>query len=77
VTQVARVFTGWTVDRPQRGGGFKFDENRHEPGTKKILGKKIKEHGELEAGSCCNMLATRPATAAFLSRKAGHPLCRR
>ena len=22
VTQVARVLTGWTVDRPQRGGGF-------------------------------------------------------
>ena len=69
VTQVARVFTGWTVDRPQRGGGFKFDENRHEPGTKKILGKKIKEHGELEGRELLHMLATRPATAAFLSRK--------
>src|SRR5208337_2943906 len=22
VTEVARVFTGWTVDHPQRGGGF-------------------------------------------------------
>jgi len=45
VTQVARVLTGWTVDRPQRGGGFKFDENRHEPGTKKVLGKKIRNTG--------------------------------
>ncbi len=69
VTQVARVFTGWTVDRPQRGGGFKFDENRHEPGTKKILGKKIKEHGELEGRELLHMLASRPATAQFLSRK--------
>ena len=69
VTQVARVFTGWTVDRPQRGGEFKFDENRHEPGTKKVLGKKIKEHGEQEGLQVLHMLAMRPATAQFLSRK--------
>lgn len=69
VTQVARVLTGWTVDQPQRGGDFKFDENRHEPGTKKVLGKKIKEHGELEGRELLHMLATRPATAHFISRK--------
>jgi uncharacterized protein (DUF1800 family) len=69
VTQVARVLTGWTVDKPQRGGGFKFDENRHEPGTKKVLGKKIKNHGEQEGRQLLHMLATRPATAKFISRK--------
>jgi uncharacterized protein (DUF1800 family) len=69
VTQVARVLTGWTVDRPQRGGGFKFDESRHEPGTKKVMGKKIKEHGEQEGRELLHLLATRPATAQFLSRK--------
>jgi len=69
VTQVARVFTGWTVDRPQRGGEFQFDENRHEPGTKKVLGKKIKEHGELEGRQVLHMLASSPATARFISRK--------
>jgi uncharacterized protein (DUF1800 family) len=69
VTQVARVLTGWTVDKPQRGGGFKFDENRHEPGAKKVLGKKIKEHGELEGEQLLHLLATRPATAKFISRK--------
>jgi uncharacterized protein (DUF1800 family) len=69
VTQVARVLTGWTVDRPQRGGGFKFDESRHEPGTKKVLGKKIKDHGELEGRQLLHMLATRPATAHFISHK--------
>ncbi len=25
VEQVARILTGWTVDKPQRGGGFEFD----------------------------------------------------
>ena len=69
VTQVARVLTGWTVDQPQRGGGFKFDQNRHEPGTKKVLGKKIKEHGEQEGRELLHLLATRPATAKFISRK--------
>ena len=37
VTEVAKVFTGWTVDKPAQGGGFKFDETRHEPGKKLVL----------------------------------------
>src|ERR1035437_9522649 len=69
VTQVARVLTGWTVDRPQRGGTFKFEPNRHEPGTKVVLGKKIKEQGEEEGRELLHILATRPATAQFISRK--------
>ncbi len=69
VTQVARILTGWTVDRPQRGGGFKFDPNRHQPGTKKALGKKFKDDGEKEGRDLLHMLAMRPATAHFLSRK--------
>jgi uncharacterized protein (DUF1800 family) len=69
VTQVARVLTGWTVDRPQFGGEFQFNENRHEPGTKKVMGAKIKDDGELEGRELLHMLATRPATAEFISRK--------
>src|ERR1039458_2216763 len=48
VTQVARVLTGWTIDRPLIGGDFTFNPNRHEPGSKKVLGKKIKDNGEKE-----------------------------
>jgi uncharacterized protein (DUF1800 family) len=69
VIQVARILTGWTVDRPQRGGGFVFNPNRHEPGTKKALGKKFKENGEGEGRELLHFLATRPATARFISRK--------
>jgi uncharacterized protein (DUF1800 family) len=69
VTQVARVLTGWTVDRPQFGGEFQFNENRHEPGTKKVMGAKIKEHGELEGRELLHMLAMRPATAELISRQ--------
>lgn len=69
VTQVARILTGWTVDRPQRGGGFQFDPRRHEPGTKSVMGKKFEDHGEQEGRELLHMLATRPATAQFVSRK--------
>lgn len=69
VTQVARILTGWTVERPERGGGFEFDPNRHEPGTKKALGEKFKDHGEQEGRDLLHFLATSPATAQFISRK--------
>ena len=34
VTEVARVFTGWTIEQPKKGGGFRFEERMHEPGNK-------------------------------------------
>ncbi len=67
VIQVARVLTGWTVDRPNMGGDFTFNPNRHEPGTKKVMGKKIKDGGEKEGVELLHMLAASPATAHFLS----------
>ena len=45
---LSAILTGCTVERPQRGGGFEFDPNRHEPGTKKALGQKFKDKGEEE-----------------------------
>jgi len=69
VIQAARILTGWTVDRPQRGGGFKYDANRHEPGTNKVMGKKFKDKGEQEGRDLLHYLSTRPATAKFISRK--------
>jgi len=69
VTQVARILTGWTIDRPQQGGGFMFNPMRHEPGTKVVMGQKFKENGEMEGRELLHFLATRPATAQFISRK--------
>jgi uncharacterized protein (DUF1800 family) len=69
VTQVARVFTGWTIDQPARGGEFQFDQRRHEPGPKTVLGKTIKENGMNEGLEVLHMLATSPATARFISTK--------
>jgi uncharacterized protein (DUF1800 family) len=69
VTQVADVFTGWTIDQPLRGGGFQFEERRHEPGSKTVMGKRISEEGEREGLEVLHMLATSPATATFISNK--------
>jgi uncharacterized protein (DUF1800 family) len=69
VTQVARIFTGWTVDRPDQGASFVFNPNRHEPGTKTVMGVKYKEDGEREGEEFLHALASSPAAAQFLSRE--------
>ncbi|MGA2834469.1 MAG: DUF1800 domain-containing protein [Terracidiphilus sp.] len=69
VTEMARVFTGWTVDQPAHGGVFIFDERKHEPGTKQLLGMKVNDGGMKEGLEMLHRLAMRPATAQFLSRK--------
>jgi len=69
VTELAKVLTGWTIEKPQQGGEFKFDERRHEPGKKKVLGKDFKEGGEGEGMKALDMLAHHPATAHFISKK--------
>lgn len=69
VTEVAKVFTGWTLKQPREGGGFKFDDRMHEPGTKVVLGQKIKENGEKEGYEVLHLLARNPATAKFVCNK--------
>jgi uncharacterized protein (DUF1800 family) len=69
VTEVARVLTGWTIDQPQKGGAFKFEERMHEPGSKFVLGHKIKEHGEKEGMEVLRILARHPSTAHFICSK--------
>jgi uncharacterized protein (DUF1800 family) len=69
VTEVAKVFSGWTVQLPRKGGGFRFDERMHEPGTKTVLGHEIKENGEKEGYEVLHILASHPSTAKFISRK--------
>jgi hypothetical protein len=69
VTEVAKVFTGWTIDKPAEGGGFKFDPRTHEPGPKFVLGHRIKPKGEGEGLEVLHRLATSPQTAHFISLK--------
>jgi uncharacterized protein (DUF1800 family) len=69
VTEVAEVFTGWTIEKPAEGGGFKFDPRMHQPGPKFVLGHRIKPKGEGEGLEVLHRLATSPQTAHFISLK--------
>ena len=69
VTEVAKVFTGWTIDRPQDGGGFKFEPRMHGPGDKFVLGHRIKPKGEREGLEVLHLLAENPKTAHFIALK--------
>jgi uncharacterized protein (DUF1800 family) len=72
VIQVARCFTGWTVDRKYGQGGtgeFVFEPNRHEGGDKVVLGHTIHAGGMDEGIQVLHILATSPATAKFVSTK--------
>jgi uncharacterized protein (DUF1800 family) len=71
VTEVAKVFSGWTIEKPNDGGGFKFDPRMHEPGPKFVLGHHIrsKSSGEDEGREVLHLLATSLQTAHFISLK--------
>jgi uncharacterized protein (DUF1800 family) len=69
VTEVAKVFTGWTIEKPNDGGTFIYDPRKHEPGPKFVLGHHIKAKGEDEGKQVLHVLATSPQTAHFISLK--------
>ena len=69
VIEVAKCFTGWTVNTPAQGGGFTFNQNRHEPGDKIVLGHTIPGGGEEEGLAVLHLLAQSPQTAHFISTK--------
>jgi uncharacterized protein (DUF1800 family) len=70
VTEVARAFTGWTIDNPRRGGGFHFEARLHDDGEKTILGHRIKAGGGIHDGEqVLDILADHPSTAKFISTK--------
>jgi uncharacterized protein (DUF1800 family) len=69
VTEVAKIFTGWTLKQPREGGGFTFNERMHQPGTKTVLRHKIKESGEKEGYEVLRILARNPSTAKFICTK--------
>ncbi len=70
VTEVARCFTGWTINQPQRGGKFVFNPRLHDNGEKVVLGVTIPAGGgEKDGEKVLDILARQPATARFISKK--------
>ncbi|HSQ19483.1 MAG TPA: DUF1800 domain-containing protein, partial [Blastocatellia bacterium] len=74
VQEVARCFTGWTVDRPFQGGGFVYRPWMHDDGAKTVLGITIPAGGGFNDGlRVIEILSKHPSTARFISKK----LCQR
>src|SRR6185369_739276 len=70
VTEVARAFTGWTIDNPRRGAGFRFEPRMHDAGEKVVLGHVIKAGGgESDGERVLDILAAHPSTARFIATK--------
>jgi uncharacterized protein (DUF1800 family) len=69
VTEVARCFTGWTLERPRQYPEFKFDERLHDPDPKYVLGKKIHAGGIKDGEQVIELLVHHPSTAKFISTK--------
>jgi uncharacterized protein (DUF1800 family) len=69
VTEVARCFTGWTIEKPRQNPQFKFDERMHDPDPKIVLGKKIHAGGMKDGEQVIELLVKNPSTAKFISTK--------
>jgi uncharacterized protein (DUF1800 family) len=69
VTEVARCFTGWTIEKPRELASFKFDEKLHDPDPKVVLGKKIHAGGMKDGEQVIELLSKNPNTAKFISTK--------
>lgn len=69
VTEVARCFTGWTIEKPRQYPSFKFDDRLHDPDPKIVLGKKIHAGGMKDGDQVMDLLVHHPSTAKFISTK--------
>jgi uncharacterized protein (DUF1800 family) len=70
VTEVARCFTGWTVQDAQEDPRFTFRPKQHDRGTKTVLGHTIAAGGGVEDGEqVLEILLKHPSTAKNLATK--------
>ena len=70
VTEVARALTGWSLERPERGGAFAYRPQMHDDGEKVVLGTRIPAGGGVRDGEMVlDMLARHPSTARFIATK--------
>jgi uncharacterized protein (DUF1800 family) len=72
IIEVARCFTGWTIDRPNQPGAgtFLYNDRVHDNGEKTVLGVTIPAGGGKEdAEKVLDILAHHPSTAKFISKK--------
>jgi uncharacterized protein (DUF1800 family) len=70
IREVARAFTGWTVDQPRGGGAFRFDPGSYDDGEKLVMGRRLPAGGGKRDGEVVlDLLARHPSTARFIATK--------
>ncbi len=70
VIEVARAFTGWTIDRPREHGTFLFRPGAHDNGAKRVLGHSLPAGGgEQDGVTVIDILSRHPSTARFIAIK--------
>lgn len=71
VTNLAKILTGWTLDRPRRGGDgeFTFVDFMHEPGPQTIMGRTYSQSGIEQGEAVLRDLVDHPSTAQFVATK--------
>ena len=69
VIAVARIFTGWGIERPQQGAGFAFHEWAHDRGDKQVFGVRFRSDGMNEGIRLLKLLAAQHATMHHVSAK--------
>ncbi|WP_224247229.1 DUF1800 domain-containing protein [Hyalangium gracile] len=70
VRDVARVFTGWSLNKPRAAPAFVFRADAHDTGAKLVLGHPLPAGGGQQEGEqVLDMLARHPSTARFIATK--------
>src|SRR5687767_692828 len=70
IINVARAFTGWTLEQPRRSGGFIFRPAMHDAGEKVVLGQRLGAGRGMEDGEqVLDIVAGHPSTARFIATK--------
>jgi uncharacterized protein (DUF1800 family) len=67
VINVAKAFTGWTIEKPQREPKFFFNDVLHDHTTKTVLGHQIRGGGIKDGEEVLDILARDPHTAHHIS----------
>ena len=70
VVNVARAFTGWSLERPRERGDFVFRPAMHDAGEKSVLGQRLESDRGMEDGErVLDIVASHPATARHIATK--------
>jgi uncharacterized protein (DUF1800 family) len=69
VQEVARAFTGWSINRAHVNGEFIFRPRMHDSGEKIVLGRTIRAGGIRDGEEVIDILSRHPSTARFLATK--------